>query len=134
MRTASVNSAMVSAHRRERGVTLVELMVALVMLAVGILALAQLFPLGTREQVDTQRNSSANFLAQQEIERLNGLAWTHPDLAEGSHPTSTLDHAFTRTWTVANVGGGLDGVKRIVVTVSWKNGTKTATATTYMRR
>ena len=38
-------------HRSERGITLIEMMIALVVLSLGVLAIAQLFPAGTRRQV-----------------------------------------------------------------------------------
>ena len=37
-------------------------------------------------------------------------------------------------WTVTALDAPLENVKRVDVTVTWNSGTKTYTATTYMRR
>lgn len=69
--------------RHDRGFTLLELMVALIVLSIGVFAVANLFPAGMRGQVQDRMQAEAGGLAQSEIERLSGLAWSDAQLAPG---------------------------------------------------
>src|SRR5262245_26441488 len=129
-------------HRHpERGASMVELMVALVVLALGILAVGQLFPAGTRSQTRGKMQTSANLYAQQKIEQLRPLGWNDADLSLGRHPggsaTEALgDHGtWQRFYNVEQMTDPLQDLKKITVTVSWTySGPRSVTATTYVRR
>ena len=54
----------------QRGSSLVEIMMALVLLAIGLLAVNQLFPAGSRAQTRDRLTASANGYAQQKIEQV----------------------------------------------------------------
>jgi len=56
--------------RRNRGFTILEILISLVILLIGILALARLFPISLRANKDGQDLITATFLAQQKIEEL----------------------------------------------------------------
>jgi type II secretory pathway pseudopilin PulG len=126
----------------ERGTSLAELMVALVILSIGILAVAQLFPAGTREQNKDRMMTAANYYAQEKLERLSALPWTHPDLGLGVHPAGGVKEnlgptgAWKRSYDVTLMQSPLDNLKKIAVTVTWGKGAniKSVTATTYLRR
>jgi len=125
--------------RRERGSTLAELMVALVVLSIGLLAVAQLFPAGARSQVQDRMRTFANYYAQEKVERLTSLDWSHPELVVGRHPLSgneTLGDtgAWSRVYQVATMAAPLDNLKKVTVTVWWKNGRDSVTTTTYIKR
>jgi prepilin-type N-terminal cleavage/methylation domain-containing protein len=123
-----------------RGSTLAELMIALVILSIGLLAVAQLFPAGARGQSNDRMMTIANYYAQESIERLGELDWSHPDLVVGRHPAGTATEslgttgAWKRFYVVAAMAAPLDNLKKVTVTVTWKNGTKSVTATTYYKR
>lgn len=129
-----------AARDRERGSTLAELMVALVILSIGLLAVAQLFPAGARGQTQDRMMTVANYYAQETIERLTGLDWSHPDLIAGRHPAGTATEslgdtgAWRRFYEVVVMAPPLDNLKKITVTVTWKAGQKSVTATTYLKR
>ncbi len=126
--------------RRERGTTIAELMVALVVLSIGILAVAQLFPAGTGSQLQSRMTNTANYYAQEKLEQLRGLGWTDAALSAGRHPASGTESlgtsgAWQRFYEVTTMAAPLGNLKRVDVTVSWNyHGTRSVTTTTYVRR
>ena len=124
----------------ERGATLVELMVALVVLALGVLAVAQLFPAGSRSQLRSRMLSTANYYAQDTIEQTERLTWADPGLAPGRHPSGTPEAlgttgAWHRYYDVDDMAAPLDYLRRVTVTVTWTAmRPETVTAVTYVRR
>ena len=127
--------------RRERGASMVELMIALVVLALGILAVGQLFPAGSRGQMKDRMMTSGSLYAQEKIEQLTPLTWSHADLTDGRHPAGTATEAlgsqgqWQRFYEVETMGPPLDNLKKITVTVRWTYlGSRSVTATTYVRR
>lgn len=124
----------------ERGTTLVELMIALVVLTLGILAVGQLFPAGSRGQLKDRMMTVASYYAQEQVEQLQGAAWSDPALAPGTHPASGYDTLGTggqwrRAYVVSSLPAPLDNLKRVDVTVSWTfPGSRSVTTTTYLRR
>ena len=123
----------------ERGTTLAELMVALVVLAIGILAVSQLFPAGSRGQVQDKMISTANYYAQQKVEQLLNVSWSDPLLTAGRHPALAANDevlgAWRRHYDVLVLGAPLDNLKKVTVTVSWNfQGARSVATTTYIRR
>ena len=127
---------------REQGMSLVELCIALVVLAVGILAVARLFPAGARSQAQDKILISANYYAQEKVEALTGLSWADAALFDGRHPAGTAcdtlgSGRWLRFYQVATMTGSLDNLKRVDVTVSYQGAAqaqRSLTATTYVRR
>ncbi len=128
------------APHAERGTTLAELMIALVVLSLGVLAIAQMFPAGSRTSETAKLTSSANYLAQEQLEELKGQDWHSTDLADGRHPASGFNAVgpsgrLQRFYEVTSMASPLDNLKRVTVTVQWtQNGNRTVTATTYIRQ
>ncbi len=124
----------------ERGVTLVELLAALVVISVGVLALVRLFPTGERNQLEDRLRTSANLYAQEKIEYLTAASWTGADLTLGRHPAGTATEslgsgAWKRFYQVDAMAAPLDNLKKVTVTVTWTfMGSRSVTATTYLRR
>src|SRR5262245_1948242 len=75
----------------QRGATLIELMMALVVLAIGVLAVSQLFPAGSQSQTRDRLMSSANYHAQEKLEDLETKNWADADLGIGRHPAAGFD-------------------------------------------
>jgi Tfp pilus assembly protein PilV len=120
---------------------MVELMIALVVLALGILAVSRLFPAGTRSQLQSRMLTSANFYAQQKLEDLGRLAWNDPALTDGRHPAGTVNEQlgtsgqWARYYNVTTMTSPLDNLKKVTVTVSWTfMGARQVQTTTYLRR
>lgn len=122
----------------DTGFALLELLIALVLLAIGILAVAQIFPAGTRGQLKDRMMTTAAFYAQEKIERLAELHWEDVDLALGAHPTGGLEslgaaNVYKRRWVVEILPPPLENLKKITVSVSWNAGADSVQATTYVR-
>src|SRR5262245_39361143 len=84
-------------HSSERGVMMLELLFAMVLLAIGVLAVAQMFPAGSRAQNRDQMMSSGNYYAQDKLEELRSLAWGDAALTTGRHPAGTATEALGDT-------------------------------------
>jgi type II secretory pathway pseudopilin PulG len=64
-----------SRRSNEAGFSLIETMVATLLLATGLVATAQMFVLATRGNITAQRSTYTATLAQEKMEQLRGLAW-----------------------------------------------------------
>jgi prepilin-type N-terminal cleavage/methylation domain-containing protein len=122
--------SMVGHRRRQGGFTLVEVMVALGILAFGILAIASMQTSSLGGTNLAASTTEATTRAMDRLERLMPLAYTHADLSDGDHPPIT-DGRFTIRWNVATGTGLLTNTKTIAVTVQWneKGAPKTSTLT-----
>jgi prepilin-type N-terminal cleavage/methylation domain-containing protein len=126
----------------ERGMSLVELMIALIVLAVGLLAVGRMFPTGARSQEQDRLLTSANYFAQEKLETLTGRTWSDPLLTDGRHPAGTATESleqgqWTRFYLVTTLTGKLDNLKKVDVTVNYQGAGRASrfvTATTYVRR
>ena len=124
----------------ERGTTLAELMIALLVLTIGVLAVGQLFPAGSRNQLQARLTTAASYYAQEKLEQLAGQIWTGSDLTDGRHPASGFDSLGTsgqwqRFYQVTTMASPLENLKLVTVTVQWTYmGARSVTATTYVRR
>lgn len=93
-----------------RGVTLIELMIVLVMIAVGLLALSGVQTASFRDVYATGRRTNALSLAQERMEVARGLGFTR--MAPDSGQTDGFD------WR-ADVDTVSTGMSRVTVSVSW---------------
>ena len=125
----------------ERGTTLLELLVALIILSVGVLGVAQLFPAGTRVQVQDRLRTEASQLSREKIEELQALDINDAALTAGRHPagaaTDTLGYAggLGRYYQVDLLAAPLDNLKKVTVSVTWKHARAcTLQAVTYLGR
>jgi len=123
--------------------SLVELLMSLVVLAIGILAVGRVFPAGARSQVQDRLLIGANYYAQEKVETLTGRNWADPMLTDGRHPAGSAcdtigsNGQWLRFYQVSTMTGSLDNLKKVDVTVSYKGSgqaPRSLTATTYVRR
>jgi len=128
-------------HRSERGITLVEMLIAILVLTTGILVLGRLIPAASRGQVSDKMMTQASGYAQQKIESLQTLVWSDAALTNGRHPSATTTEPlgsngqWQRFYEVTTLAAPLDNLKKVTVTVSWTFlGPHSVTATTYLRR
>lgn len=125
----------------ERGASLIELMIALVVLSLGILAVSQVFPAGARGQLKDRMLTGGSYYAQEKLEELQRLAWSDPALVNGRHPSGTATEElgptgrWRRYYEVSSLPAPLDNLKKVTVTVTWTvTGDRSVQATTYLRR
>ena len=131
-----------SAPALERGATLIELMLALIILAIGLLAVNQLFPAGTRAQVRDRMLASASGMVQQKIEQVSSCTWADTGLSLGRHPPGTMAEGLgdfgniRRFYTVDTMPIPLDNLRKVTVEAYWLSlgDTMRVRTSTYVRR
>ena len=101
---------------RVAGFTLIEVMVALVIISIGLMALVGLVPLGTRQVASTTQRSRASQLASGRAERLLITPYSDTDLEVGNHADdeNPIEGKYWVTWVVED-DQPIAGCKRIVV-------------------
>jgi type II secretory pathway pseudopilin PulG len=127
--------------RDERGISLIEILIALIFISIGLLGIAQLFPSAARGQLQDRMLQGGTYLAQEKLETLGNLTWADANLTVGRHPTGCTEACgdggqWGRFWIVTAMGAPLDNLKKVTVTVQWRaagtNGS--VTNSTYLRR
>lgn len=118
-------------NKRSRGFSLVEVMVAITFLGIGLLAIAQLVPMGLATITQARVRTNAVQAAQQRMDSLRAADFSSGTLAPGVY-TETVGN-YTLQWTITD-NDPVPGSKRVDLVASWQNltGTKTAKLTTYL--
>ena len=125
----------------ERGISLLELLIALVVLSIGVLSLSQLFPAGSRSQLQARLRTEASQYSREKIEQLEVLSWTDTALTAGRHPGgNATEHLGTvgtlaRYYQVEVLPAPLATLKQVTVNVVWRQVRPcTVQAVTYLRK
>jgi prepilin-type N-terminal cleavage/methylation domain-containing protein len=108
----------------ERGFTLLETTVALLILAYALTGLAALTSSNVRTNAQARYYSAAGALAQQKMEDLRAVGYTAAASSTSAESLTEIGATsgttlFTRTWTVAN--GATSGTKTLSATVAWSD-------------
>jgi len=105
---------------RERGFGLIELAIAIFVLAIGVLGLAALTPMGTRSAAKSGEVTRASELASSLAERLLATPYGHADLTSGTHQSTANPYpgGYYLSWVVEE-DQPIASCKRITVTVRW---------------
>jgi type IV pilus modification protein PilV len=117
------------------GFTLIEVMVAIVILSVGVLGLISTSALVTRMIGRGNMTTKATQLAQTRLEILRQQALsTTPSCSSVSGGTATASSGISEVWTVTTPAG-FSSLRQLSVTVTYpiSGGTRTATMTTQVR-
>ena len=116
--------------KSQRGIGLIEIIIAMLLFAVGITAAMRTLPDSNRATSHARNITIATNLAQEQIERLMGTEYNDAVLAAGSHtdPDNPIERHFTRSWIVAD-DSPLTGMKQIAVTVSFNTGSADSSVT-----
>ena len=107
----------------EQGFTLIEVLIAMGIFAIGILAVAQLQLWNVKNNTTGNITTMATMLAREQMEALKNVSDV-TTLSSGSDPNNPIDAdgnpggIFTRNWTVSNPLGG-NTSRHLVVTVNW---------------
>ncbi len=117
--------------RDQEGFSLVEVMIAMSFLAIGLLAVAQLIPLGMAGVTQARVRTVAVQTAQEQMDVLKQAEYSSPALTAGDYTDST--GTYTLNWTITD-NDPVPGSKRVDLTATWANltGTKSARLTTYV--
>jgi type IV pilus assembly protein PilV len=117
--------------RRSAGFTLVEVIVAIVLLGVGLMGLAALSTTVTRANVQSSSLTTATALAQERAERLR--TEDYDALASGNDSRVVDNVTYTRSWVVT-ADDPEPGLKTVAIAVSWTTrGTTHTTRLTTIR-
>ncbi len=105
-----------------RGFSLIEVLVALVILSFSLLALAGLMVTSTKNNSFGNHMTEAATFAKDKLEELRTVKWD--DLRDGSHADAQLLQGSTginyaRNWTITTSGS----LKTITINVNWNDGT-----------
>jgi prepilin-type N-terminal cleavage/methylation domain-containing protein len=106
-------------RRGQDGFTLIEILIGLILLSVGILAIAGMQVTAMRGNFSSSNLTQASILAQDQLEALRGRDFNHADLDAGKHaPVAVGGTIFTREYIVAWPTASM---KTITVTIRWRD-------------
>ncbi len=110
---------------REKGFTLLEVIIAMAILSIGLLAIGYMQITAIDSNSTGNRITEGTSLAQDKLEELITHRMTHIDLNQAGNPHTDQSHpGYTITWNVTDNPMGTDGVqitngKLIVMTCQW---------------
>lgn len=90
----------------ERGFSLIEILIAIAILALVALGIMALLPGGYKQITNAGRSARMNHLAQMQMDYLRTLPVTASDLSAGTHPAAArlfplgVDEKYSIKWTV----------------------------------
>jgi len=120
--------------RRDRtGFSLIELLMAMVFIGIGVMAVAGLFPLATKNVNDGKLLSTALGRAQEKLEELEVAGFSSSMMTPGMYADTV--GTYVRTWAVRDSVPN-DGTKLVTVSVGWptNRGGESVTLMTYVAR
>jgi type IV pilus assembly protein PilV len=106
----------------KKGFTLIEVMIGLIILAIGLLAIAGMQIASTRGNFSSKNLTQATYVAQDRLEFLKNLPLTSAQLQAGNYNDGSVTISgvlFNRSYTVAANGD----LTTITYTITWNDGT-----------
>lgn len=112
-----------------KGFSLLEILIGLVILAIGLLAIAALQTTSVRGNFFSHHLMQATYIAQDRLEFLRNLPYDNPLLAEGNYPDGTAripdvpgGILFNRSYNVIVVNDPDGAYRKIDYFISWNDG------------
>ncbi|MGB7573660.1 MAG: prepilin-type N-terminal cleavage/methylation domain-containing protein [Thermodesulfobacteriota bacterium] len=104
--------------RKPNGFTLMEVAAGLIILAIGLLAIAAMQITSTKGGYFSNNVTQATIFLQDKLEYLKGLPYRGSDLSSGQHNEGIITGTiFSRQYTIVEDAG--NSMKTITVTVQW---------------
>jgi len=108
--------------RSSKGMTMVELLVAVLVLTVGILSIAGIVPMATRTITKNRVLTKAVEYSQQEMETLKRLGFDNLATVSTAHFNPSGDTRYETWVTVTNTIGDESSIRMVAVTTSMRPG------------
>lgn len=108
--------------RSSRGMTMVELLVAVIVLTIGILAMAGVVPMAMRTITKNRIVTKAVEYSQQEMETLKRLGYDNLATVSTAHFNPSGDTRYETWITVTDAIGGVSNIRMVRVTTSLRPG------------
>ena len=102
--------------KKSKGFSLIEVLIALVILAISLLALAGLMVTTTKNNASGAQVTEAATFAQDKLEEFKVTPWANIVSGSDVRPGAT-GVSYTRTWTVATNGTG--NIRTITININW---------------
>ena len=107
--------------KKNQGYTLVEVLIAMAIFAVGFLALASLQIRSISQNASSRMYTDATTMAVESMERLISLPYDHAELDQGNNPHSTqTTEGYTIEWNIQD-NVPMTATKTIVINVTGAN-------------
>ena len=106
--------------KKSKGFSLIEVLIALVILAVALLALAGLMVQSTSSNSWGSHLTEASTFAQDKLEELRMTTWPHLT-SDSDSRTGSTGTTYTRTWTIATNAAG--NLRTVNISISWTDNT-----------
>ncbi len=103
--------------KNEKGFSLMEVMIALVIMAVGLLGIGTMMASAVQTNAQASHLTEAYQIAQAEMEGLKLVPWN--SLSSGSHSRELRGITITSSWTVLSTVGR---IKDLDLVVAWSEG------------
>lgn len=123
MKTKNSQNKINTSHDGQRGFTLIETTISLLVMLVGSLAVSSLFLFSTQNNVGGGERALAMAVAQQQLEQIRSVRYEDVSLDAGT--TTTTIRNGSRDYTVqkvvameTNANGGTRNLKTITITVT----------------
>ena len=122
-----------STLQNEKGFTLIELIFALLIMAIGILGISSVAATVAKGNGKAKQTSTAVFLAQEKLEEVALAGYTDANGEAGTENYGSITDfpKYRRVTTVQN-DTPVTGTKTITVTVNWRSGEGTFEANTIL--
>jgi type IV pilus assembly protein PilV len=110
--------------KNEQGFTLIEFLIAVMLLSIGLLGLVTLQSTAIRGNLDAKELTTAVFLAEKKMEELKNTSFGSLTLGTANDAHNPIDGSgqsggiFSRTWNIQNYTGSSQ-MKQITVSISW---------------
>ncbi len=118
-----ISSQGVKDRKTETGFTLVEVMLALSILTIGLLAIAAMHVSSIDGNSSSRRLTEAMNYTQDKLEELQALSYSNTLLKSGDRTEANPPDGYTIAWNVSD-DNPVEDAKLITVTTTWQVGTE----------
>ena len=111
---------MMDLKKKTQGYTLIEVLIAMAIFAIGFLALASIQIKSITQNASAKMYTEATTMAVESLERLIALPYDHSDLNQGDNPHSMTTGGYSIEWNVQD-NIPVTAAKTIVINVTGAN-------------